>query len=132
MFSKIDNVVIIPLQKSDKFAGMVVLCNISEESRDGYIRFVPMLKVILENDIQNFGARQSSIHVEAEPERKRKKRVIYGIRCSRMGISVFFIRTASAGMWMPMKISCPGTIWSRVNFREKRTKSWGCMNSLKL
>ena len=38
MFSKIDNVVIIPLQKSDKFAGMVVLCNVSEEARDGYIR----------------------------------------------------------------------------------------------
>lgn len=74
MFSKIDNVVIIPLQKSDKFAGMVVLCNISEESRDGYIRFVPMLKVILENDIQNFGARQSSIHVEAEPEREKEEK----------------------------------------------------------
>lgn len=74
MFSKIDNVVIIPLQKSDKFAGMVVLCNISEESRDGYIRFVPMLKVILENDIQNFGARQASIHVEAEPEQEKEEK----------------------------------------------------------
>ena len=70
MFSKVENAILVPFLHKGEVQALLVVCNLTEEACDAYIRFVPLLKVITENMLREFPGDKGFTFLDAEPEKR--------------------------------------------------------------
>ena len=70
MFSKVENAILVPFLHKGEVQALLVVCNLTEEACDAYIRFVPLLKVITENMLREFPGDKGFTFLDAEPEKQ--------------------------------------------------------------
>lgn len=70
MVSKVDNAILVPFLHTGEVQALLVVCNLTEEACDAYIRFVPLLKAITENMLREFPGDKGFTFLDAEPEKQ--------------------------------------------------------------
>lgn len=70
MVSRMDNAILVPFLHTGEVQALLTVCNLKEEARDAYIRFVPLLKAITENMLREFPGDKGFTFLDAEPEKQ--------------------------------------------------------------